>query len=265
MIEPIICFGQQPNGFFPKRFFAAKVESARGLQKKIGGKIVYFFHDSDADHRETITVFRDRLTGAEARLNFLQENKLQKNFSPLYAKRIPANWVAETQKQLPRFVDKPFIDMFNSVQESKVANFCLNMYNKLGLLEDIEVLRSGDKTFRQQANDLTEDFFADVEYEGEIVRAKIETNPSGGLTSALHHGGGKFTRFPITEPLEKWQKNAAANSRFAWMNSVIECTHYIYGEGEGQYLKFDQFPEVKFVERERIEDPTLAWIPKFKS
>ena len=78
---PIICFGQQPCGFFPKRFLVAKIRTAQALQKEIGGQVVFFYHDSDADYRETITVMKDRSTGAEVRLNFTQENKIQKKFS----------------------------------------------------------------------------------------------------------------------------------------------------------------------------------------
>ena len=102
MEQPIICFGQQPNGFFPKRFLAAKINTANKLRNDIGGGIVYFYHDSDADYRETITIMRDKTSGAEARLNFLQENKIQKKYSPLYAKRVPAGWKEEILKQLPR-------------------------------------------------------------------------------------------------------------------------------------------------------------------
>ena len=42
MDHPIICFGQQPCGFFPKRFLFAKIITARRLQKEIGGEIVFF-------------------------------------------------------------------------------------------------------------------------------------------------------------------------------------------------------------------------------
>ena len=81
MTDPIICFGQQPCGFFPKRFLVAKIHTARALQNDIGGRIVFFYHDSDADYRETITIMNDRQTGAEVRLNFTQENKIQKKFN----------------------------------------------------------------------------------------------------------------------------------------------------------------------------------------
>ena len=38
MSAPIICFGQQPCGFFPKRFLFAKIVTARRLQREIGGE-----------------------------------------------------------------------------------------------------------------------------------------------------------------------------------------------------------------------------------
>ena len=37
MTSPVICFGQQPCGFFPKRFLASKFHTARRLQSEIGG------------------------------------------------------------------------------------------------------------------------------------------------------------------------------------------------------------------------------------
>src|SRR5207302_2960313 len=88
MDHPIICFGQQPCGFFPKRFLFAKIITARRLQKEIGGEIVFFFHDSDHDPRETITIVRDQRSGQDVALNFQFENSIQKKFSPLYAKRV---------------------------------------------------------------------------------------------------------------------------------------------------------------------------------
>ena len=184
-LEPTICFGQQPCGFFPKRFLVAKINTAKKLQAETGGRIVFFYHDSDADYRETITIMSDRQTGAEVRLNFTQENKLQKKFSPLYAKRVPAGWKEEILKQLPRFIDKPLIDLFASDNEKNVADFCLEMYKKMGLLDGVEVARSSDKTFRQKAIDLAGEYFADVEYQGEVVRAKVESSPAPTTSPAV--------------------------------------------------------------------------------
>ena len=62
-MNPVICFGQQPCGFFPRRFLQAKIVTARRLQSEIGGEIVFFCHDSDHDPRETQTILRHRTTG----------------------------------------------------------------------------------------------------------------------------------------------------------------------------------------------------------
>jgi hypothetical protein len=252
---PIICFGQQPCGFFPKRFLVAKINTAKKIQSEIGGRIVFFYHDSDADYRETITVMKDRQTGAEVRLNFTQENKLQKKFSPLYLKRVPVGWKEEILKQLPRFVNKPLIDIFSSTDVKNVADFCLEMYQKMGLLEGVEILRSSDKNFRESAPDLAGEFFADVEYQGEVVRAQLIDGKW-----QLHEGGGKYTVIPTPNKIEKWQKNPGRDQRFAWMQSVINCTHYIYGEGEKEYLDVSPFPNIKFIDREKIDQPGYAWL-----
>jgi hypothetical protein len=255
MSTPIICFGQQPCGFFPKRFLVAKINTARALQKEIGGKIVFFYHDSDADYRETITIMTDRQSGNEVRLNFTQENKIQKKFSPLYLKRIPAGWKEETLKQLPRFMDANLIDIFKSVSANTVADFCLEMYKKMGLLDGIEIVRSSDKTFRESTLTKPTEYFADLPYQGEIVRAKVEKT-----RASLHEGGGKFTYFDLPDNIEKAQINPGKDERFAWMNSVIHATHYIAGNSEYDYIKRDQFPEVKFIKREQIENSEMAWL-----
>jgi len=311
--KPIICFGQQPCGFFPKRFLAAKISTAKKIQSEIGGRIVFFYHDSDADYRETITIMTDRQTGAEVRLNFTQENKLQKKFSPLYLKRIPSGWKEEILKQLPRFVlpspsgrgvgGEGLIDILKSTDQHLVSDFCLEMYQKMGLLDGIEVLRSSDKNFREKADDLAGEYFADVEYQGEIVRSKIElpltpslkkegeapdyaqassgkprlsaeqpskTPPlfskeregvsSEQLVGVLHEGGDQFIRFPIKQLIQKSQISAGRDQRFAWMQSVINCTHYIYGDGEKEYLDTKPFSDIKFIDREKIDRPNYAWL-----
>jgi len=254
--EPVICFGQQPNGFFPKRFLFAKIETARKLQSAIGGKIVFFYHDSDADYRETITLLTDINTGEEVRINFTHDNRIQKKYSPLYVKKISASWKGETKRRLPRFLAKSNIDIFENATGDTAADFCLDMYIRLGIFEGIEIVRSSDKNFRMTASDLAE-FFADVNYEGEIVRAEMH---QGNLR--LHEGGGKYFDVASPEVIEKWQKSAGRDYRFAWMQSVIHCTHYISGIGENEYLKKENFPEVAFITREEIERSDHAYIPK---
>ena len=146
------------------------------------------------------------------------------------------------------------IDLFASTDESNVADFCLEMYKKMGLLDGIEVVRSSDKNFREKTSEISTGF-ADVEYQREIVRAKMEGNKL-----SLHEGGPVYTYLPKPDKILKSQINPGKDERFMWMNSVIHCTHYIYGEGEKGYLKTEDFPDVKFIDREKIENSDYAWL-----
>src|SRR5436190_11276116 len=126
--SPIICFGQQPGGFFPPRFLFAKFQTARRLQSEIGGEIVFFYHDSDHDFRETRTTLRHRKTGEPIQLNFAFDNQVQRKFSPLHLKRVRADWHARTALQLPAYVDPVSVEAFRAVKSANVADFCLEMY-----------------------------------------------------------------------------------------------------------------------------------------
>ena len=167
---PVICFGQQPCGFFPRRFLFAKIQTARRLQKEIGGEIVFFCHDSDHDPRETHTILRHRKTNEPAQLNFAFKNRVQRKFSPQYLKQIAAGWQDKTVLQLPNYVEHPLINIFKKASADNVAGFCLEMYRGMGLLDGIRLVRSSDPAVRRAACDVPE-FFVDVPFEGEIVRA----------------------------------------------------------------------------------------------
>src|SRR5881398_1288152 len=151
MHQPIICFGQQPCGFFPKRYLLAKILTARRLQREIGGEIVFFYHDSDHDPRETITILRDRHTNGETALNFQFENRIQKQFSPLYAKRVLPEWHEKTARQLPNYVQPSLVEHFKQTKCANVADFCLEMYRRMELLESVQVERSSAPQFRARA------------------------------------------------------------------------------------------------------------------
>ena len=252
MTKPVICFGQQPCGFFPRRFFAAKVRTARRLQAELGGEIVFFCHDSDHDPRETQTTLRHRRTGEPHTLNFSFENKVQRKFSPLFAKRIPAGWRENTARQLPAYVDARWVEAFRQVAAANVADFCLEMYRRMGFLEGIQVVRSGDPEFRNAACDVPE-YFVDVPYEGETVRARFV---AGDLQ--LHEGGNSFLHLPSV-PFNKSQVSAARDARLLWMQSVLHCTHYISGAGEQAYLRRGEAPEITFVNRDEIDRSDEAY------
>lgn len=253
MSAPIICFGQQPCGFFPKRFLVAKIQTARRLQTEIGGEIVFFCHDGDHDPRETRTLLRHRKTNEPAHLNFAVANKIQRKFSPLHLKTIEAQWQERTALQLPNYVGRPLIDVFRTAGGSTVADFCLDMYRRMGLLEGVRVARSSDPAFRAAACDVP-DFFVDVPYHGETVRAR-----HCGDCFKLHEGGERFVTLPLTH-FAKEQITPARDTRLRWMQSVLRCTHYIAGAGEQAYLRRDEAPEVTFVARDAIERADEAYV-----
>src|SRR5207248_2644183 len=253
MGHPIICFGQQPCGFFPKRFLFAKISAARRLQKEIGGEIVFFFHDSDHDPRETITILRDRNSNQEVALNFRFENKIQKQFSPLYAKRVLPEWQTKTARQLPNYVAPELVDHFKAAAATNVADFCRDSYLRMGLLEGIRVERSSDSEFRKRATPI-DDYFVDVRWEGEIVRARYR-----GGKLLLHKGADHYIELP-PQQFDATQISPARDTRLHWMQSVIRCTHYVAGAGECQYLNEADAPGVTFVAREEISQSDLAYI-----
>jgi hypothetical protein len=250
--EPIIAFGQQPCGFFPRRFLVAKIRTARQLQAQIGGRIVFFCHDSDHDPRETRTILRHRATGEAARLNFAVATKLQRKFSPLYVKRIAPDWHGKTVRQLPNYVDAQLIDLFRKTSAGTVADFCLGMYRYMGLLDGIHVARSSDPALRRSACEVSE-FFVDVPYEGDIVRARVR-----GGALLLHAGGDSTITLPATA-FTKEQISPTRDTRLRWMQSAIGCTHYVTGAGEHAYLRHDEAPHITFIRREEIDRSDEAY------
>jgi len=257
--SPVICFGQQPCGFFPRRFLVAKVRSARKLQAEIGGEIVFFYHDSDHDPRETQTTLRHHKSGEPTTLNFTFENKVQRKYSPLYLKRVMRDWHAKTLRQLPSFDARIWIEQFQTLPQTTIADYCLEMYRRMGMLDGIRVARSSDPEFRRAACDIAE-YFVDVPYEGEIARARFVPAghegagvAGGGGSLQLHQGGDSFLNLPAPATITKDQISPTRDSRLRWMNSVLRCTHYVCGAGEQGYLRKEDAPEITFVNRESIE------------
>jgi hypothetical protein len=222
---PVICFGQQPCGIFPRRFLFAKIATARRLQAELGGRLVFFYHDSDHDPRETQTCLRHRQTGAPLRVNFAFANRLQRKFSPLYLKRVTA---------------------------ATVADFCLEMYRRMGLLEGIEVVRSGDPAVRRAACAVP-DFYVDVPHEGEIVRARF----LDGVLK-LHEGGDSYLTLPM-RTFTPEQVSPTRDTRLRWMQSVVHCTHYVAGASEQDYLRREDAPEITYLRRDPIERSDEAY------
>ena len=250
---PVICFGQQPCGFFPRRFLAAKLATARRLQAEMGGEIVFFYHDSDHDPRETQTLLRHRRPGELATLNFTFENRLQRKWSPLHLKRIPAGWPAGMLRQIGAYAPAESIAAFKAAEGANVADFCLSVYRGLGLLEGVRVVRSSDPAFRRSASAI-DDCFVDVPHGGEVVRARRVV---GGFR--LHEGGDAYVDLP-DRPFGPEQVSPTRDTRLRWMQSVIRCTHYVAGAGEQAYLRREEAPEITFVPRDAIDRPEEALV-----
>jgi hypothetical protein len=254
-----VAFGQQPCGFFPKRYLAAKVLTARRMQREMGGEIVFFYHDADHDPRETKTTLRHRQSGKPLDYNFQFENKIQRKYSPLYLKRIPPEWHRRMVQALPNYVGEELVEAFRNTPPTNVADFCLGVYRKMGLLEGVRVVRSGDPAVREAACDIV-DYFVDVPYENEVVRARYLPAADGAPPALqLHEGGPNFITIAAPATIAKRQISPSRDSRLKWMQSVIHCTHYIAGGGEQEYLKKDEAPEITFVGRDPIERLEEAW------
>ena len=131
-------------------------------------------------------------------------------------------------RQLPAYVAPRCVDEFRQVAAANVADFCLEMYRRMGLLEGIRVARSGDPGGPPRSRATCPNSSWTCHTEGEIVRARFV---DGALQ--LHEGGDSFVTLPPVH-FDKSQISPARDSRLRWMQSVVHCTHYVAGRrGEG--------------------------------
>jgi len=144
------------------------------------------------------------------------------------------------------------VEYFKETRSSNVADFCLEMYARMGLLDGIRVERSSATQLRARAAAVS-DYFVDQPYEGEIVRARYR---DGKLL--LHKGGDRFLEIPGGE-FGPEQISPTRDTRFVWMQSLIRCTHYVAGASEQDYVNKADAPDVKFVRREEISDSGKAY------
>ncbi len=122
----------------------------------------------------------------------------------------------------------------------------------MGLLAGLRIARSSDPAFRRAACE-TSDFYVDVPHQGEIVRARLQ---DGRLK--LHQGGDAYLTLPATE-FTKEQISPTRDTRLAWMQSVLHCTHYVAGASEQEYMRKADAPEITYVVRDTIDRSDEAY------
>ena len=76
-----------------------------GCKAKSAAKLFSSITTATTIRAKRRTILRHRKTNEPAQLNFAFENKIQRKFSPLYLKRIPAGWQDKTALQLPNYVE----------------------------------------------------------------------------------------------------------------------------------------------------------------
>src|SRR5262249_36099691 len=155
--------------------------------------------------------------------------------------------------QLPNYVEGDLIEMFRTTTAATVSEFCLAMYRRLGLLDGIDVACSSNPALRRRACPVGE-FFVDVPYQGEIVRARVR---DGVLE--LPEAGRSFVTLPAAAAFAKEHISPTRDTRLRWMQSVIGCTHYVAGQGEQAYLRQEEAPEITFVRRDEISRSDEAY------
>jgi hypothetical protein len=73
----------------------------------------------------------------------------------------------------------------------------------------------------------------------------------------LHKGADRFIELP-SQDFDPTQISPARDTRLRWMQSVIQCTHYVAGAGEREYLNEADAPGITFVPRTDISESDKA-------
>ena len=231
-VEPVIAFGQQPCGFFPRRFLVAKIRTARRLQAEIGGRIVFFCHDSDHDPRETRTdpaPSHDRTSRRSSTSPSRASSSASSRRSTPSAS--PPDWHARTLLQLANYVDRPVIDVFRKTSAETVSDFCLEMYRAHGPARrrSTSCARAIRRCGAAPATWTTSSWTC-------RTRARSSARACATARCSCTRAATSTLTLPATA-FAKEQISPTRDTRLRWMQSVIHCTHYVAGAGEQRYLR----------------------------
>ncbi len=253
---PVICFGQQPCGFLPRRFLFAKIQTALRLRDRIGGRIVFFYHDSDHDPRETQTILVEEKTGDEQRLNFQFANKTQKKFSPLYAKFIAPDWQTHHHPPAPQ-IPRPDRRSTRSNRSPRPTP---------PTSASTSTAPSDSSTASKSPGPATPPF---ARPPAPSTTISSTSNTKAKSSAPDDHPTTDSDSTGAATPTSTSPRKSGTNVRSAppvtpasrWMQSVIHCTHYVAGAGEMDYLDTSQAPEIEFLRRDDISHASQAYLP----
>jgi hypothetical protein len=78
----------------------------------------------------------------------------------------------------------------------------------------------------------------------------------------LHKGGDSVATLPQIAFSRK-QISPARDTRFVWMQSVVNCSHYVLGASEMDYLRLEKTPGINFINRDPIDRSDEAYTEVF--
>ena len=113
-----------------------------------------------------------RCSAIRSHFNFDLANKTQKKYSPLYLKQIAENWQSQMSQMLPEYVDQNWPRRLSTPcrERCRILPGDVPADGAHGRNSHRTVERSG---ISPRACDIA-DFFVDVPYEGETVRARCD-------------------------------------------------------------------------------------------
>ena len=253
MSAPVICFGQQPCGFFPRRFLAAKICTARRLQARDRRGDRLFLPRQrprpagDADHPAPP---QDR-RAARPQLRLREQAPAQ--VVPALPQAGPAG-VARADGAPASGLCRPALGRgLQRVQCADVADFCLEMYRAHGAAGG-HPRRPLERPGRSGARPAT----------SRNTSSTCPTRGDGaGPVRRRRSAPARGRRFIPDLPRVRFEHGTnqpdPGLAAFAGCNRSSHCTHYVTGAGEQAYLRPADAPEVTFVHRDTIERSDEAY------
>ena len=181
---PVICFGQQPCGFFPRRFLFAKISdgpAAPGRDRRRDRLLL-------PRQRPRLPRDPDHAAPPQDRRAVPAQFRLRQPDPAQVLAALPQARLARLARQHRRTSCRPTSTAAGSRRSAtspptNVADFCLEMYRRMGLLEGIRVARSSDPAFRRAACDV-DDYYRRRALRGRDRAGPARRRPARSCTRA---------------------------------------------------------------------------------